>query len=73
MHELNQVRKSRTAKIKEKEGKEQQTVTYNIGNETIIQPVSSSYKDNAGLHTIVNIAIGLVVSDHAGDHGFQAG
>ena len=26
MHELNQVRKSRTAKIKEKEGKEQQTV-----------------------------------------------
>ena len=61
MHELNQVRKSRTAKIKEKEGKEQQTVTYNIGNETIIQPVSSSYKDNAGLHTIVNIAIGLVV------------
>ena len=61
MHEMNQVRKSRTAKIKEKEGKEQQTVTYNIGNETIIQPVSSSYKDNAGLHTIVNIAIGLVV------------
>lgn len=61
MHELNQIRKARTAKLKENEKKEKNTVTYNIGNETIIQPVSSSYKDNAGLHTIVNIALGVLV------------
>lgn len=61
MHELNQIRRERTVKIKEKEKKEQHTVTYNIGNETIIQPVSASYKDNAGLHSIINIVIGLVV------------
>lgn len=61
MHELNQIRKARTAKLKENEKKEKHTVTYNIGNETIIQPVSSSYKDNAGLHTVVNIALGVVV------------
>lgn len=61
MHELNQIRKSRTVKIKEKDKKDQQTVTYSIGNETIIQPVSTGYKESAGLHTIANIAVGLVV------------
>ena len=63
MHELNQIRKSRTVRIKEKEkGKEeQQTVTYSIGNETIIQPVASGFKENTGLHAIINILIGLVV------------
>lgn len=62
MHELNQVRRSKNARIKEKDTEEQQqTVTYNIGNETIIQPVSSSYKEHTGLHTIVNIAIGVLV------------
>lgn len=61
MHELNQIRKARTVKIKEKDKKDQHTVTYSIGNETIIQPVSASYKDNAGLHTVVNIAIGVLV------------
>lgn len=63
MHELNQIRKSRTVRIKEKEKekKKQQTVTYSIGNETIIQPVSSGFKESAGLHTIINIVIGLVV------------
>ncbi len=61
MHELNQIRKARTVKIKEKDKKEKHTVTYNIGNETIIQPVSSSYKDNAGLHSVVNIALGVLV------------
>lgn len=61
MHELNQVRKAKNARIKEKKPEEEQTVTYNIGNETIIQPVSSAFKENSGLHTIVNIAIGVVV------------
>ena len=66
MHELNQVRKSRNIRLiddkdtgKKKKGR--QTVTYNIGNETIIQPVASGLKDNVGLHTMVNIAIGVIV------------
>ena len=61
MHELNQIRKERTVRVKEKEKKEQHTVTYNVGNETIIQPVSSGFKENAGLHSVGNIVIGLVV------------
>ncbi len=59
MHELGQLRKKRVAKIKKEE--KPQTVTYNIGNETIIQPATASIKDNAGLMTIVNIVIGIVV------------
>ncbi len=61
MHELNQIRRARNVKIKEKEKKDRHTVTYNLGNETIIQPVSNSIKDNAGLHTVLNIVLGLVV------------
>lgn len=61
MHELNQVRKDRAIRVKDKDKKEQQTVTYNIGNETIIQPVASGFKENAGLHTVINIAIGVLV------------
>lgn len=67
MHELNQVRKSRNVRLIDdkdtgkKKKKNRQTVTYNIGNETIIQPVASGLKDNVGLHTMVNIAIGVIV------------
>ena len=61
LHELNQIRRSRNVKIKEGEKKDKHTITYNLGNETIIQPVSNSIKDNAGLHTVLNIALGLVV------------
>ena len=43
-----------------KEEKEE-TVTYSLGNETIIQPVSASLKDNAAVLTIVNIIIGIVL------------
>lgn len=59
MHEMNQVRRTKTDKTKKRE--KQQSVTYNIGNETIIQPVSSSMKDHAGLMTLVNIGVGLLV------------
>lgn len=66
MHELNQVRKSRNVRLVDdkdtgKKKKRRQTVTYNIGNETIIQPVASGLKDNVGLHTMINIAIGVAV------------
>ncbi len=60
MHELNQLRKKKGPKIQKKEERPQ-TVTYNIGNETIIQPASASVKDHAGMMTIINIVIGIVV------------
>lgn len=63
MHEMNELRRNRAVRQAEKEGKKEkpQTVTYNIGNETIIQPASSGVKENAGVMTIINIVIGLVV------------
>ena len=54
MHELNQIRKNRTVKVRENEKKDQQTVTYNIGNETIIQPVSTNFKEHTGLQKELN-------------------
>lgn len=61
MHELGELRKERPLSVKKEEKKEQQTVTYNIGNETIIQPVSAAYKEHTGMHTILNIGIGALV------------
>lgn len=58
MHELSQMHKQKVSQLKE--GKEE-TVTYALGNETIIQPVSASLKDNAALLTIVNIIIGILL------------
>lgn len=58
MHELNQIRSQKVARLKEEK---EQSVTYNLGNETIIQPVSASLKDNAAVLTIVNILIGIAV------------
>ena len=58
MHELKQLHVDRAAKLKTERT---QTVSYNLGNETIIQPVSATLKDNAALMTILNIVIGLVV------------
>lgn len=58
MHELKQLQKDKVAQLRvEKE----QTVSYKLGNETIIQPISSTLKDNATVMTILNIAIGIVV------------
>ncbi len=61
MHELGELRKERPLSVKKEEKKDQQTVTYNIGNETIIQPVSAVYKEHTGMHTILNIGIGALV------------
>ena len=55
MHELNQMRGKKIKEIKE------ETVTYTLGNETIIQPVSATLKDNASTITIVNIIIGILM------------
>lgn len=58
MHELTQLYKDKAAKLKTERA---QTVSYNLGNETIIQPISATLKDNAAILTILNIVIGLVV------------
>lgn len=58
MHELKKLRGDKAAKLKEDKG---QTVSYKIGNETIIQPVSATLRDNAAMMTIINILIGLAV------------
>ena len=47
--------------VQEKKQKNDELVSYQSGNETIIQPVSATLKDNAALLTILNIVIGLVV------------
>ncbi len=65
MHEITQIRKSRPSRARDRgkggEERHEQTVTYNIGNETIIQPASSVFKENSGLHTFLNIAVGVLV------------
>ena len=61
MHEMNELRRKRAIKQAEKKEEKPQTVTYNIGTETIIQPASSGVKENAGLMTVINIIIGIVV------------
>ncbi len=58
MHELKQLRSDKATKIKESK---EQAVSYKLGNETIIQPVSSTLKDNATMLTILNIVIGIIV------------
>ena len=62
MHEITRISKERALVPRGTEkGKESQTVTYNIGNETIIQPLSSTYKEHTLIHTIINIAVGVAV------------
>ena len=58
MHELSRLNSKKIAKIKEEK---EQTVTYQVGNETIIQPAAAGVKDNGLLTTFVNLLIGLAV------------
>lgn len=58
MHELTKLHNKKVTKPKEEKD---QSVTYNLGNETIIQPVSASLKDNATTITIVNIIVGMLI------------
>jgi len=58
MHELKKLRNDKVAKLKEEK---EQAVSYKLGNETIIQPLSATLKDNATMLTILNIVIGLIV------------
>ena len=58
MHEMKKLRGEKAAKVREEKGN---TVSYKLGNETIIQPVSSTLKDNATFLTILNILIGVAI------------
>ncbi len=58
MHILKQLQKDKAVKGKDEKGN---AVSYKLGNETIIQPVSATLKDNATLMTVLNIVLGLVV------------
>lgn len=58
MHELKQVHKEKAAQLKTTK---EPTRTYTVGNDTIIQPISTTLKDNAAILTILNIVIGLVI------------
>lgn len=60
MHELQSMRSS-AAKAKSQQTEDSQTVTYNIGNETIIQPASSSVRENRGMTTMTNLLVGILV------------
>ena len=69
MHELNRQRNRQVAHIKEEKHGRQSVVTYNLGNETIIQP-AATLRDNAAVMTVVNILIGMVVgATHGISHG----
>ena len=61
MHELAQMRSQKMEKLKTQEEKKGHAMTYKLGNETIIQPVSASLKDNAAILTVLNIVIGIVL------------
>lgn len=62
MHEITQMRKARPGRARDRgKEEEQRTVTYNIGNETIIQPASTVLKENSSIHTVANIAVGVLV------------
>ncbi len=58
MHELKQLHTEKASKLRE--GKSQ-TVSYKLGNETIIQPVSSVGKERAPYMNIVTIALGALI------------
>lgn len=58
MHELTSLHKKRSESLRENK---EQSVSYNLGNETIIQPISATLKDNAMLLTFLNIVIGIFV------------
>lgn len=59
IYELNRMNKKKTSGQKDVKG--QQTVSYKLGNETIIQPVEAKEHDKGMAFTIANIVIGLIV------------
>lgn len=61
MHEWNRMNRKRSSpKEDDVRGKSEETVTYQLGNETIIQPVAAGLKEHTILSVILYIVIGLV-------------
>ncbi len=58
MHELKQLHTEKASKLRE--GKSQ-TVSYKLGNETIIQPVSGGSRERAPYMNIVTIGLGVLI------------
>ncbi|MEG1504778.1 MAG: tetratricopeptide repeat protein [Lachnospiraceae bacterium] len=58
MHALTKMRVKKAARVKEQK---EETVTYHLGNETIIQPTASGFKENTGMLTMINLLIGIAV------------
>lgn len=61
IHELNQGHAKPQKKEAKKEHKKQNAVEYNLGNETIIQPVHSAVKQMTGRSAILYIITGVVI------------
>jgi len=62
-HELEEAKKEHSKQLLpgKETGKKGATVTYSVGNDTIIQPVQSSFKEGNGRYTILNIIIGVAL------------
>ena len=60
MHEMKQLRKKGVIHSANKDEKAQ-AVSYQVGNDTVIQPAAAGIKGHAGLMTLINILTGVVV------------
>ncbi len=60
MHELNRMYAKKAEKMKE-EREKQEAISYNLGNETIIQPAKTSLKERTLGSAVLNMLIGLLV------------
>lgn len=58
MYELKRLHQEKAVQLKTTK---ESTRTYKVGNDTIIQPISTTLKDNATILTILNIVLGLVI------------
>lgn len=58
MHELQRLHSKKVATLKEEKS---QTVTYRVGNDTIIQPAQAAVRDTPASVTFMNILIGFLV------------
>lgn len=58
MHELKQLHSDKAAQLRENKD---QTVSYKLGNETIIQPVANGVKERSLYMNIVTIGLGVLI------------
>ncbi|MCQ2507227.1 MAG: hypothetical protein MJ097_00390 [Dorea sp.] len=61
MHEINLRNKERSGAVRTNENKGKHFLSYNIGNETIIQPVNRKKKTGLRVQNLLNIVVGLLI------------